>query len=71
MTQRKIRKKRKCEDFNPNMVQLPVSRAKDRSAKATVDVLSNRENNVTNNDNTQTVEQMKKQIAHWQQVLCN
>ena len=60
------KKKCKCEDFNPNMVQSPVSRAKDRSAKVTVDVLSNRENNIANNNNTQTVEQMKKQIVHWQ-----
>jgi len=65
------KKKRKCEDFNPNMVQLPVSRAKDRSIKVTVDVLSNRENNITNNNNTQTVEQMKKQIACLQRALCN
>ena len=65
------KKKRKCKDFNPNMVQLPVSRAKDGSIKVTVNVLLNRENNITNNNNTQTVEQMKKQTVHWQQVLCN
>ena len=64
------KKKRKCEDFNPNMVQSLVSRAKDRSnnstKKVTVDVLLNRENDITNDNNTQTVEQMKKQIVCWQ-----
>ena len=52
------------------MVQLPVSRAKDKSnnstKKVTVGILLNRENDVTNDDDTQTVEQMKKQITHWQ-----